>query len=478
MRKKLAILLILSTVMVGSVAGTEWKQPKNTDRIDWNVEKQGLIGKITNSMFSINLFKENVEQGERIEGTISGDIDSVQKTYGDKGIGCTGDQVDIQIQWYGPDGEYRAGDTLTADECQNYYTGYKFDVWEDADDGEWEVQVKYRHEGMADLTGEYIHDFGTDTYNVEVENREDSDKDGYYDDEDDCPNEGDQGYGLDRFGCPVVAEEPLELTVTGPNSISAGESASFEADVDGQGTLETTWYLDGDQVSTGTSFSKTFRNEGTYDVKAELTNDKNTISETESVTVNVESPEASLQVMSGSGEIEVGRSITLDGSGSQKGTFRIKTYSWSIGGQYKSGRSVRWTPNREGTYNVRLEVSDGRGNKDTTSTSINVVKNYPKPTVNVVAPRQATVEETIVLDASQSTAKAGIQSIRWQVGAKTFTGRTVETGFQTEGRRQVTATVTDKEGQKTQKKFSINVTKNDPGLIGNIVNWFKGFFTK
>ena len=185
---------------------------KNTDRVSAVVRETGLLDRLTNNLFAVSLSQETVSPGETVTGQIYGGIQAVSP--GPYSGTCNGDRVDIRISWYDPTGQNVAGEWLSATECTSYNIDWNFDVWDDAQEGEWEVKAWYRHSDVSDVSGLKVHDFGSETYTVQVSDDPDpepdpeptdSDNDGVIDSNDDCPGTP-PGVEVDLSGCAVDSE--------------------------------------------------------------------------------------------------------------------------------------------------------------------------------------------------------------------------------------------------------------------------------
>jgi len=120
----------------------------------------------------------------------------------------------------------------------------------------------------------------------------DADSDGVPDDTDACPNQGDQGYGLDATGCPNPAPQPM---------VQAAVNAGFEATIGGDGTVQFTdtssatggltisswaWNFGDGETDSQQNPSHKYASAGTYTVTLTVTaNDGTTSTATGQVTI-------------------------------------------------------------------------------------------------------------------------------------------------------------------------------------------------
>ncbi|QLG64315.1 PKD domain-containing protein [Halorarum salinum] len=109
-----------------------------------------------------------------------------------------------------------------------------------------------------------------------------------------------------------------------------------------------------------------------------------------------------------------GEEVTFDASGSTPED-RIVEYRWDLGdGTNATGESVDHAYDEPGNYTVSLTVEDAAGETNSTSTEVTVTEatNAP-PTASLSVPPNATVNESVQLDAGGSTDDEGIVEYRW-----------------------------------------------------------------
>ena len=165
------LLLTLAVLTVLTISATAISQPLQKDNSNINVEakESSFLDSLTNNLLSITLSYDQVNRGDYVSSEIFGQVNAVEDPTDSSETSptCNGDDVELMVQWYGPNGDYKAGDYVTGvDECQYYSALYDFTVWDDAELGDWTVDVEYRHEDSGDLTGSSVYDFGSDTYEV------------------------------------------------------------------------------------------------------------------------------------------------------------------------------------------------------------------------------------------------------------------------------------------------------------------------
>ena len=151
------------------------------------------------------------------------------------------------------------------------------------------------------------------------------------------------------------------------------------------------WDFGDSTTGAGITVSHSYADEGTYTVTLTVKDDDGETDVT-SMTVAVTNavPTASIDTISSSANpILPGDTISLSGSGTDKGTADALSFSWSFGdGDTASGGSVTHTYGASGTFTVTLTVSDGDGGVATDSGTLTV--DLPSIAVDTV---QDTVDE-------------------------------------------------------------------------------------
>ncbi|QIK84194.1 PKD domain-containing protein [Sanguibacter sp. HDW7] len=152
-------------------------------------------------------------------------------------------------------------------------------------------------------------------------------------------------------------------------------------------------------------------------------------------------------------------SVALDASGSDDPDGTIASYAWDLGdGQSATGKTPSHTYAADGTYTVKLTVTDDRGATATTSKDVTVAA--PPPNVAPTADFTSTVTNLgVALDASGSFDTDGtIASYAWDLGdGQSATGKTPSHTYAAAGTYTVKLTVTDDDGATgvTQKDVTV-----------------------
>lgn len=163
------------------------------------------------------------------------------------------------------------------------------------------------------------------------------------------------------------------LAIDCPQTVDAGQSATFTATVNEDATtpVEYRWDFGDGNTATGLLATHTFANPGTYTVQFTASNRGST--DTETCTVNVVPPPVPAEVVSISANpqtFEVCEPVTVTFNANVTGDTPI-TYSWDFGdGTTGTGPNPTHTYTTAGNYTVSLTVSNEAGS-DTETITIN-----------------------------------------------------------------------------------------------------------
>ena len=173
-------------------------------------------------------------------------------------------------------------------------------------------------------------------------------------------------------------------------------------------------------------------------------------------------PTASFMVTPASGPPPL--AVTLDASASRDSDGSISTYAWDFGdGSTGTGRTVDYTYEESGAFEVSLTVTDDDGAQ--ASTTNEIVVNVP-PSARILAdPVDGVAPFTVTFDASESSDSDGeIASYEWEVADNAPTsGATLEHTFEEPGVHPVQLTVTDNLGGADEVLFEVNA-RDDAGV--------------
>ena len=142
----------------------------------------------------------------------------------------------------------------------------------------------------------------------------------------------------------------------------------------------------------------------------------------------------------------VGEQLAIAGTDSTD-NHRITSYDWTLGdGTSASGPNLTHSYASTGTYNVTLTVTDPAGNDATANQTISV--SQAPPNASLSAPGQATVNESVTLDASGTEAGPNA-TYEWVIDGATANvtdSSTYETAFAEPASHEVSVVVTDDAG--------------------------------
>ncbi|MEJ5866630.1 PKD domain-containing protein [Pseudokineococcus sp. 5B2Z-1] len=155
-----------------------------------------------------------------------------------------------------------------------------------------------------------------------------------------------------------------------------------------------------------------------------------------------------------------GLQVAVDGSGSSDADGSVVSYAWDFGdGSSASGRTAEHAYAAEGSYTVRLVVTDDRG---ATATSSRVVE-VARP-ANVAPSASFTVSASglqLAVDGSASSdADGSLVSYAWDFGdGATGSGRTAEHAYAAEGSYTVRLVGTDDRGATATSSRAVEVAR-------------------
>lgn len=220
-----------------------------------------------------------------------------------------------------------------------------------------------------------------------------------------------------------VADEPEYFSTNVEYIFKAGESSSPNGEIE-----QYEWdFGDGSQIQKNRTVAHTFETEGTFEILLKVTDEKGEEGEaTLSITVGAPkgTPKAVISTTPSSGddsslEGSVPFQVVFDASGSTDSDDNIVDYEWDFendGNVDTAGKTVNYSYNEEGTYTVKLMVTDADGNIGTDTVIIKVSAQ------GIIAILDANKVEgsaplTVKFDASGSTYEDGqITSYKWDFG--------------------------------------------------------------
>ncbi|WP_121823627.1 PKD domain-containing protein [Halostella salina] len=236
-----------------------------------------------------------------------------------------------------------------------------------------------------------------------------------------------------------------------------GSIASYEWDVDGDGSVETQ----------GQAVGVAYDESGTYTVTLEVRDDDGA-TDTARRTIGVETsntpPSAAFEYTPG--DPAVGETVTLDASGSSDPDGSVVSYEWDVDGDgsyERSGRTVDYAFESAGDHPVTLRVTDDAGATDEVTDTVPVVElEGPEPSFTISNP-EPMLGEAVTLDASGSSDPDGtVRAYEWDVdGDGEYEKRGVEVThrFESTDATQVSLRVTDGDGLQGTSRQNVAVAQ-------------------
>ncbi|MFW6176725.1 MAG: PKD domain-containing protein, partial [Thermoplasmatota archaeon] len=252
---------------------------------------------------------------------------------------------------------------------------------------------------------------------------------------------------------PPTAEAGEDRTVSLGDNVTLDGSSS----TDDHGIENYTWSIEDSQYY-GVTVDYVFSDIGTYKVTLAVT-DTNGNEDTDSVNITVEDTELPKADAGQDKFIDMGETVTFNGSGSSD-NHEITEYRWTIEGSYEYGSVVDHSFTEAGEYQVTLRVTDESGNYDTDIVNVSV-EDTEKPVADAGEDRTAMVEEKVTFDGSGSTDNVGIDSYTWTIEDETYQGKTVDYYFENESEYVVTLNVSDYAGNYDTDTVIITVNNDD-----------------
>jgi len=258
-----------------------------------------------------------------------------------------------------------------------------------------------------------------------------------------------------RAGPDQIVDVDEVVTFNASASTDPGaDNLTYEWDVDGDGTVDTT----------GVSVDHQYRSEGTHNVTLRVSDGDGGV---DTDTLSVEAQNVPPTADTGRNLTVVAGEPTLDGSDSLKGdSSDTLTYQWDVDGDDSydvQGAKPGHYYDETGTYNVTLRVSDGDGGVDTDNGTITVERDTEPPAADVTLDRRSVSDKTVAFDGTGSSDNARIVGYEWTFGdGSSATGPTPTYTYDDPGDYNVTLTVTDSAGFETTTNVSMTIENVPP----------------
>lgn len=237
------------------------------------------------------------------------------------------------------------------------------------------------------------------------------------------------------------------------NDLGVAFDAAPSSDPDGS-IVSYAWNFGDGHTATGAAATHNYADAGTFTVTLTVTDNRGgTATTAQQVTTQRpnQAPTAAID------HTITDLSVAFDGTRSTDPDGTIASYDWSFGdGSTGTGTTASHKYAKTGTFTVRLTVTDNRGATASSEVEVSVVKPNDAPTA---AFSWSADERVASFDASASNDSDGtIAAYAWTFGdGGVGTGATPSHRYETDGRFDVTLTVTDDKGATTQLTKTIDV---------------------
>ena len=272
----------------------------------------------------------------------------------------------------------------------------------------------------------------------------------------------------------VVSRPPNQSPVANASATPASGVAPLLVQLSSAGSSDTdgaitgyAWNFGNGLTSTSPNPSAVYSTAGTYTVLLTVT-DNDGATAVKSLTVTVappnQPPVPSIAASSVTGAAPL--SVSVNGAGSSDPDGSIVSYAWDFGnGQTATGPLASTTYTAQGSYQIRLTVTDNRGTSRTAITTVVAGPPNVRPVAAITAlPTAGPAPLLVQLNSVGSTDPDGtIVSYAWDFGnGQSATGSSTQVTYTQAGTYTVTLTVTDNRGAKTSATEQIVVDPPQP----------------
>ncbi|WP_168215955.1 PKD domain-containing protein [Halorussus ruber] len=269
----------------------------------------------------------------------------------------------------------------------------------------------------------------------------------------------------------VDSFEPPEIEsrtpATGSVSLGPSKTESFSVSAtDPDSTPSVTWYVDGDQMTSGDRYEFDAGQFGAGDHTVEAVVSDGTSSTADATTewnVDVAQAPEIVSVTPGSTETAPGKTVEFSAEGDSSGL----SYEWTIDGETVSGQTVETTFDATGEKQVQVVAENDRGVTAERSFTVTVEGTPPSIQDLSISPSSVTAGGTVNLSASATDpADRDVDlSYEWTIGDETYEGQSVSTALRTVGKRNVEVSVTNQYGASAVRNRTVVVSNDEPELV-------------
>lgn len=240
---------------------------------------------------------------------------------------------------------------------------------------------------------------------------------------------------------------------TSPNVINCDGGQSLDND----GIITSfSWSLSDGSTHSGSSFTHTLINGGSYNVTLAVTDDLGAIgtSSQSAIVLSNQAPVAIINCQSNFLEVSCDGSLSTDSDGA------IATYEWSIDGKIFSAASISYLYETEGSKVILLKVTDDLGGVHTSSENILIEKENLAPIVsfncNSPSPLLLNCDGT-----DSSDIDGTISSYEFDLGDGTILSEgVISHTFAEGGSKTINLSVTDDKGKSSNLSLDFDVAQN------------------